>query len=231
LQSILGLVTPLHVGLGAAAIAAGAAALAAAKGRPLHVSAGRVFAVTMGGSAALGALLGLTNAESFYITFPAGVLALTLILSGWLSARIRNGRLSPVMMAIGMVNAANAAGLIVAGSQAQASPDGLLFGFAAEDYYFLAGMAGVAAAGDLSLLFRKTLSPRHRIARHLWRMGLGFFIAAGSAFTGPGASAFPDVVRQSGVLAVPELVIAALIVFWLAHTLLKRGPQTTRSAS
>jgi hypothetical protein len=185
----------------------------------------------MGGSAALGAVLGLVTAESFYITFHAGILALTLILSGWLSARIRSGRPSPAMIVIGLVNTANAAGLIVAGSHAQASPEGLLFGFGAADYFFLAGMAGVAAAADASLLFRKALSPRHRIARHLWRMGLGFFIAAGSAFTGPGAGAFPEAVRQSGVLALPELVIIALILFWLAHTLLKRGPQTVGSAS
>lgn len=229
MQNLIGVVTPVHIGLGAAAVAAGAAALAAPKGRPIHVGAGRVFAVAMGGAAALGAVLGLANPESLYITFHAGVLALTLILSGWLSARMRSGRLSRAMIAIGLVNAANAAGLIVAGFQAQASPNGLLLGFAAEDYFFLAGMAGVATAGDASLLFRKTLSPRHHIARHLWRMGLGFFIAAGSAFTGPGAGAFPEAVRQSGVLALPELAIAALILFWLALTLLKRGPRAARS--
>lgn len=231
MHNLLGVVTPLHIGFGAAAVAAGALAFIAAKGRPLHVGAGRVFAVTMTGSATLGAALGLVKPESFYITFHAGVLALTLILSGWLSARLRNGRASLAMILIGLVNTANAAGLIVAGLQAKASPEGLLFGFGAADYFLLAGMAGVAAAADASLCFRNALSGRHRIARHLWRMGLGFFIAAGSAFTGPGAGAFPDPVRQSGVLALPELVIVALILFWLARTLLKRSPQTTRSTS
>lgn len=231
MQNLLDVVTPLHIGLGAAAVAAGAVALAAAKGRSIHVGAGRVFAVTMGGSATLGALLGLVKPESFYITFNAGVLALTLILSGWLSARMRSDPSSPAMIVIGLLNTANAAGLIVAGLQAKASPEGLLFGFGAADYFFLAGMAGVAATADASFLFRKTLSSRHRIARHLWRLGLGFFIAAGSAFTGPGAGAFPDPVRQSGMLALPELVIIALILFWLARTLLKRRPQTARSTS
>jgi len=231
MQNVLDLVTPAHIGLGVAAVLAGAVALAAAKGRPVHVGAGRVFAITMSCSAALGALLGLVKADSFYITFHAGILALTLILSGWLAARVRSGRPSPATAMIALVNAANAVGLIVAGWQAQTSPDGLLFGFPAEDYHVLAAMAVVAAAGDTSLLLRKMLSARHRIARHLWRMGLGFFIAAGSAFTGPGASAFPQAVRQSGVLALPELVIIALVLFWLAYTLLKRGARTERSAS
>lgn len=231
MQTLLGVVTPLHIGLGAVAVAAGAVAVAAAKGRPIHVGAGRVFMVTMGGSASLGAVLGLVKTESFYITFHAGLLALTLILSGWLSARIRTGRASPAMILIGLVNAANAAGLIVAGLVAQASPEGLLFGFGAADYFFLAGIAVFAAMADASFLFRRVLSARHRIARHLWRIGLGFFIAAGSAFTGPGAGAFPDPVRQSGVLALPELIIIALILFWLVRTLLKPSPQTARSTS
>ena len=50
-------------------------------------------------------------------------------------------------------------------------------------------------------------------------MCIGFFIAAGSAFTGPGASAFPEAVRDSGILSLPELIIVLLMFLWLWKTL------------
>jgi hypothetical protein len=55
-------------------------------------------------------------------------------------------------------------------------------------------------------------------------MCIGFFIAAGSAFTGPGASVFPDAVRNSGVLSLPELTIMLLMLFWLWKTLRQPRP-------
>ena len=90
-----------------------------------------------------------------------------------------------------------------------------MFGFAGENYLFLAAMSGVALAGDLNRLIRNAGSRKHLVAMHLWRMLLGFFIAAGSAFTGPGASVFPDSIQASGVLSIPELMIFALMIFYL----------------
>ena len=226
-----GVIIGAHVGFGAIAVAAGAVALGARKGAAIHIGAGRIFAAAMIASSALGALLGLFKMDAFYITFHAGVLGVTLILSSWLTVRTRGERLGQASLAVGIVNLLNVAGLIAAGARAQSLPDGLLFGFHASDYFFLSGMAGVAALGDISFLFRKTLSDKHRIARHLWRMCLGFFIAAGSAFTGPGAKAFPEAIRNSGVLSAPELIIFVLMVFWLARTLLLRSaPVNGRAA-
>ncbi|MEM9619929.1 MAG: hypothetical protein AAF936_18395 [Pseudomonadota bacterium] len=219
----VGVIIGAHIGSGALAVAAGALALGARKGAATHIGAGRMFAVAMIISSALGAVLGLIKVDEFFITFHAGVLSLTLILSSWLTARTREGRPGRASLAVGIVNFINAAGLIAAGVYAQSAPDGLLFGFHATDYFFLSGMAGVAALCDISILFRKTLSDHHRVARHLWRMCLGFFIAAGSAFTGPGAEAFPKAVRASGVLSAPELIIFVLMLFWLARTLLRRS--------
>ncbi|MHA7872384.1 MAG: hypothetical protein ACX939_08550 [Hyphococcus sp.] len=213
-----------HILTGALAVAAGAIALGAHKGGAIHVAGGRSFAVLMATSAGLGAVLGLVNMETVYITFHAGVLALYLIVSGWFAAR--EDRVSKrAVAAPGVVNLANVAALTALGFVAGGAAQGRYLGFPAEDYFFLAGMAGLGAAGDGLTLLRKTLSQRHRIARHLWRMCFGFFIAAGSAFTGPGASAFPQAVRQSGLLSLPEVVIMALMLFWLVRTLLSR-PRT-----
>ncbi len=71
----------------------------------------------------------------------------------------------------------------------------------------------------LMYLLGKRTAYRHRIARHLWRMCLGFFIAAGSAFTGPGQAVFAVSVLESGLLALPELTTVMLMVYWLIRTL------------
>ncbi|MFN3816259.1 hypothetical protein [Brevundimonas sp.] len=215
------LIMAAHVAPGALAVAAGAAALAAPKGRWTHVHAGRVFVIAMGLSSAVGAGLGLVRAETFYITFHAGVLALCLLASGWLAARARSGAPGPATGVVAAANLINVVALVVIGVLAARSGQPFR-GFPAQDYLVLAGMGATAAAGDITLLWRARLGDRHRTARHLWRMCLGFFIAAGSAFTGPGAAAFSEAVRQSGVLALPELTILLLMLFWLARTLLAR---------
>jgi len=43
----------------------------------------------------------------------------------------------------------------------------------------------LAGAGDLRMLVRGGVFGTKRIARHLWRMCFGLFIAAGSFFLGP----------------------------------------------
>jgi len=209
----------IHVLTGALAVAAGAFALTARKGGGVHVAAGRGFAILMAVSSLSGAGLGLLDYERFYITFHAGLLTLCLIASGWITARARDGRLGAFGTAVGLANLANVAGLVGLGVLAGATAQGTYLGFPAGDYFFLAGMGGIAAAGDASFLFRAGLSRRHRLARHLWRMCLGFFIAAGSAFTGPGAKVFPEALRRSGLLSAPELLIIALMLFWLVRML------------
>jgi hypothetical protein len=211
--------TVAHILAGAIAVGMGALTFAARKGAASHVNAGRVFTASMGLSSLLGAALGLIKFETFYITFHAGVLGMTLVLSGWLLARMRTGQRSVVFVGIGAVNFLNTAGLIAAGFWALKGAEQVLYGFAAADYFFLAGIAGVAAVNDFGILLRKHLSDKHRIAQHLWRMCIGFFIAAGSAFTGPGAGIFPDALRDSGILSLPELAIILLMLFWLLRIL------------
>ena len=222
--------TVAHIASGAIAVLMGAITLAVRKGATLHVNGGRVFTAAMGLSSFLGAILGLIKYETFYITFHAGVLGMTLVLSGWLLARRPIRHRSAVFVAIGGVNLLNTVGLVTAGFCALTLPEQTLRGFVAADYFFLAGITGVALINDLLVLRCKTLSYRHRIAQHVWRMCIGFFIAAGSAFTGPGASIFPEALRNSGLLSLPELTIILLMLFWLFRVLLgtgskKRAPQ------
>src|SRR5258708_2995774 len=49
----------------------------------------------------------------------------------------------------------------------------------------MGSVALLAAAGDVRMLVRGGVLGAKRIARHLWRMCFGLFIAAGSFFLGP----------------------------------------------
>ncbi len=211
----MSLILVLHILTGTVAVLAGAIALGAAKGSVIHRRSGRIFCSGMLASASLGALLGLISYDEFLITFYAGILACYLVTSGWAALR-RPAWPGRWFETFGLaLSVAITVGLVLTGWAALGEPGGRAYGFAAEDYFLLSIMAAVAVAGDLNLLLRAVQSPRQRIARHLWRMGLGLFIAAGSAFNGPGAQAFPAALRESGLLALPELMIALLVAYWL----------------
>ena len=210
-----------HVSLGTIAVAMGAVALVMQKGGGFHVGAGRVFVFCMGLSSILGALLGALQHETLWITFHAGLLGATLVASGVLVLRIRLGSARQWFMILASANALNMAGLLGAGLYATTLPEARLFNFPAGDYFFLSGMAAIACGGDLRIIFGTSVPNSRRIAQHLLRMCIGFFIAAGSAFTGPGAKVFPVWVQDSGVLSLPELMIIVCMLVWLWKTLRK----------
>jgi len=216
------LLSLVHILTGTLALAGGVLAFAAPKGRPWHRRGGRVFFWAMLVSAVSGSILGLLEPARLLITALAGVLTLYLLVSSWRAARNPSGafeKTDGLLFALLLLLLLGLGGL---GSLALQQPDGRLMGFVAEDYLMLAIMGSPAAISDITLVFRKRMSDRHRIARHLWRMGLAFFIAVGSAFTGPGASIFPEALRASGMLALPEAVTAVLILFWLVRTVFNR---------
>lgn len=210
----------LHVVSGCIAVCSGVIALTVAKGHRLHARVGLVFVATMGASALLGAMLGLISYAGNYITFPAGLLTLTLIASSWLAIRAdqQAGDRSKLALAVVVsINTLNTCGLLVAGFIALRQPTEILFEYPAEDYFFLFGMAALSLLGDARLVFtRQPLSRQQGVLRHLWRMGLALFIAVGSAFGGPGAAVFPQSVRESGALVMPEvLVLLASLYFFI----------------
>ena len=77
-------------------------------------------------------------------------------------------------------------------------------------------IGSLAAVGDLRLILNRGVTGATRVARHLWRMTVAFFIAANSLFLGQ-QQVFPKAVRDSGLLNAPALLILGLLVYWLCH--------------
>ena len=94
---------------------------------------------------------------------------------------------------------------------------------------FLGLVMLLAAAGDVRMLLRGGVAGTTRIARHLWRMCFGLFIATGSFFLGPAnrplrflssvglrQHVFRTLLRQEVLLFLAVLPLLFL-VFWLVR--------------
>ena len=141
----------VHILFGTIAFLAGVGAFAAAKGSTWHRRFGNIFTVTMTATALAGVWLAAIALQA--ITALAGVLAAYLVLTGWTSLR-KEGALSQVLQALATITVLLVSvGTLAAGFLALDHPSGEYQNFAAGDYFYLAGIA-ILAAGGRSLLVR-----------------------------------------------------------------------------
>lgn len=180
-----GLLLWAHIGGGAVGLASGAVAIAARKGQKIHRSAGAVFFVSMLITYAIGAGVAPFLESGQRPNFVAGVMALYLLVTGWLTAHDRVEVRAGVAHYAGLVFAlalvAMGATFAWMGSQ---SETGTVDGSPPQAFILFMVAGTFAAAGELHVILRKTLRGAARTARHLWRMCFSMFIASGSLFFG-----------------------------------------------
>ena len=202
----------LHVTAGLTALIAGAVALFAAKGARLHRRSGMLFVYAMLVMSASGATIALIRAQPANVI--AGSLTFYLVVTAWLTVRrpavARWIDLGALFGALAVVTACILFAVGVGGVESEEIPAPFFIGFGA--------VALLAALGDARRLLTRRLPEAQRLARHVWRMCLALFVAAGSFFLGQ-ADLFPAPVRSSGLLALPVLLVVVLMVFWLARVL------------
>lgn len=206
----------VHFAAGLLGLASGATALIARKGSRPHRIAGTVFVLTMIAAAGSGAVLAVLKARTPDAV--AGILTVYLIATGWLAARRPAGAAGPAEWAAFLFAGTMAAVAWWAAIAAVRSGTALLGGV---PFVIFAGIISLAALADLSVLVRKGLSGRQRIARHLWRLHLGFAAAVGSFFPGQ-VDFFPRAVREFEpmiVLFIPVFTVLGLMAFWLVRVL------------
>jgi uncharacterized membrane protein len=200
----------IHIAAGLAAIVFGFVALHARKGRPVHVAAGRVFVIAMATmTVSAVSIAAFVNANPGNIL--AGSMTFYLVATGWLAVRPDPPRLAHVALAA-LGFGAGAYGLFIA-SVAYQAPGRVIAGIPAVVTLVFGVVVLLAASGDLRLLRRGRIVGPARLLRHLWRMGFALWIATASFFLGQ-ADEFPAAVRDSGVLAVPVLVVTGTFLFW-----------------
>jgi len=203
-----------HIGGGAIGMVTGVIALASRKGQRVHRAAGSVFFLAMFVAYAIGASVAPFLESGQRPNFVAGIMALYLLVSGVMAARLRDVK-AGVPEVIGLIVALSItlAGLIFMRMGA-ASPSGTVDGSPPQAFLLFTTAGAFAAAGELHVIVRKQLSKVSRIARHLWRMCFSLFIASGSFFLGQ-PQVFPLALRDSALLPVLALAPLPLMLFWL----------------
>lgn len=194
----------LHVLAGTLSILAGAVAMVAPKGRPLHRIAGKVFVAAMAAMALTAVVRAAQQFDTEPLNFWMGNLTLYLVATGWRAARMRQPAVGIVDVAMPAVGLAISAGLGWVATKGG--------GFAGPAMLFSL-IAACAALADVRWLHLPALHARRRIVRHLWRIGLALFIAVGSLFLGQ-PQVFPYELRNSGVLVLPSLLVTISFLYW-----------------
>jgi uncharacterized membrane protein len=217
----------LHIIGGVLAMFAGAAAMSFRKGSGAHRMAGSVFVVCMLIMGVCAIPLALMKHQMNNVF--GGILTIYLVSTAWLTAR-RNGndRQTDIFdwagflfaLAIGIVTVAHG----IQKATGRVTDEGVPFFMD----FFMGTVVLLAASGDLRMLVRG-ITGRPRIARHLWRMCFGWFIAAGSFFLGPDnrplrllsavglrQQIFRTLLREE-VLFFLAVLPLLLLIFWLSR--------------
>jgi len=210
----------IHVTAGILSLASGAIALYSFKGGNLHRKSGTIFAWAMLVMTSTGTVMAALQPARLSVI--GGVLTFYLVTASLLTVRRRAGQPFHWLERVASVVAFFVAlGAYASGFEASASPNGQLHGFPAVGYFVFGSIALLAGILDVRMLHAGDLQGAHRIARHLWRMGMALWIAAGSFFLGQ-AKVFPEAVRKGPLLAIPVLLVAITVIYSLAKTLRRR---------
>ena len=205
---------PFHVLAGSVALIAGALAMSARKGGPIHAKAGTAFFLSMLAMAGTGSVIALLMPERGTATI--GVLTCYLVATSWMAAKRRDAEAGRFELGAMLVAFACAASFLTIGLIGLAEPDGRLDRLPAPFHFPFFALALLAAMLDLNFILRRRLANPQRVARHLWRMSAAFLIAAFSFFLGQQRN-MPEWIQGSFLLFAPPLAVLATMLFWIVR--------------
>jgi uncharacterized membrane protein len=199
---------PFHVLGGAIAIVSGFVALFVSKGGTLHRRSGTIFVYAMLVMSLSGAVVAVGRSGAA-MNIPAGLVTAYLVITAWLtvqppsagSRRVERG----LMLAAFGLAAASGVSAVVSAARGNV-------GFAIPLLMFSALVLS-AGRGDRRMLRAGGLQGRARLKRHLWRMCVALFIAAGSFFLGP-VRRIPTPLRIPALRLLPFLALV-IMAYWL----------------
>jgi uncharacterized membrane protein len=206
---VLKLALLLHFGAGLVGLVSGAVALATPKGGLVHRRSGIVFVIAMlttgvmaSAIAAYEGNVGSTVGGAFvvYLIFTA----LTAVRP--IGAGVRGLNVALMTFAFLLALLQYIFGVMALSNPVRGVPAGMIF--------FLATITLLAAIGDWRMIRAGGLQGARRLARHLWRMCFGLFVATGSFFLGQ-IKFLPKPLRIMPLLLVLAVAPLLFLVYWL----------------
>ncbi len=207
----------VHFGGGLLGLASGTLAIVAAKGGPTHRRAGLLFVIAMitGGIFAAGIAL----YEHNYGSLVGGAFTAYLVFTAFTTVRPLAGRNAPtasialMLLAFALALTELSFGVMAVNHPVRGVPTPMIF--------FVGTVALLAAAGDWRLLRAGAITGARRLARHLWRMCFGLFIASGSFFFGQ-VKFLPRPLRIPPLLAALGIAPLIVLLYWMWRVRLRK---------
>jgi hypothetical protein len=212
-SGIVWLALAVHFAAGLVAIVTGTIALAVAKGGRLHKQSGLVFTWAM-------VVLGLMAAGiGTYENRPgqvfAGLLAAYLVFSAMTTVKPLPGIGRRFNVALMVLAFAYAVAMLYGGVMEWLDPAVKVVGRPRVVPPLVGGtVILLAAIGDLRAIRAGGLRGSRRLARHLWRMCFGLFVATGSFFLGQ-MKFIPEPVRIVPLLLVLAFAPILFLFYWM----------------
>jgi uncharacterized membrane protein len=204
-------VLAFHVAMGVIGLATGSVAIAARKGGTWHRRSGVVFVWSMIAMALSAVVIALYEGATTVI---AGGLTAYLVLTAYLALKEPRSRLVDIglmLLAFGFAAMEYYYGFIVwgmPGHKSEGVPAGIIL--------FMGTVVLLAAIGDARMIRGGGVQGTRRIARHLWRMCFGLFIALGS-FTAQLVKMpfIPPAMRSLPVILAISTAPLILLLYWM----------------
>lgn len=202
----------LHIAGGIIGLLSGTLAMALPKGSRGHRAAGNLFVITMLIMGACGSTLAFMKHQMDNVF--GGLLTFYMIATAWLTGRRHDGRTGALDWGALVFGLSISASLLTLGTLVARGQVAASAGVPLEMYFFMGAIPLLAAIGDLRMLLRGGISGSSRLARHLWRMCFGLFIATGSFFLGK-QELLPVEIRKQYLLVPLAIWPLVLLIYWL----------------
>lgn len=210
-----------HVTAGTVGLVAGSVAIAVRKGGTWHRRSGQVF---VGAMLAMGlSAVGIALYEH-KTSFASGALAAYLVFTGWTTLRPLATMRRPADVALMLLAWVLAFGGFAQAYIAFGRPGHQIDGVPAGMSIFMSTIILLAAVGDVKVILAPTLPRSQVLARHLWRMCFGLFIATGSFVAQLVRMTFmPHWTRSVGVILLLAVGPLVVLVYWMWRIRLRQN--------
>ena len=209
-----------HVAMGVAALAAGYVAIGARKGGTWHRRSGLVFVYTMIATGLTAAGIALYEGKS-----PGGgVFTAYFVFTAYTAVKPLPGARRHVDIGLMVLASIFAAATYSGAVSALGKPGNQLNGVPAAMLFFMGTVLLLAAIGDLRMIWAGGIQGTRRLARHLWRMCFGLFIASGSFVAQLVMMKFmPAWMRSVPVIVALGAAPLVVLLYWMWRVRLRQN--------
>jgi uncharacterized membrane protein len=209
-----------HVVMGVTALVAGSIAIAARKGGTWHRRAGRVFVYTMIATGITAAGIAAYEGKSV----SGGAFTAYFVFTAFTAVKPVRALGRGVDIALMVLAFTFASATYLGAFTALGNPGNQLNGVPAGMLFFLGTIMMLAAIGDFRMILAGGIQGTRRLARHLWRMCFGLFIATGSFVAQlAGFKFLPEAFRSVPVIVVLAAGPLVVLLYWMWRVRLKQN--------